>query len=129
MPRKSLNQVDKFVGRNIRLIRLAKGLSQTALARDIGVAFQQVQKYENGSNRVGSGRLFLIAKVLGVDIKALFAGCELPKHSAEEPLLDFMVAPQSFRLVQAFSEIENPEFRKLIVELVKALANADKPHV
>ena len=57
--------VDKLVGRNIRVLRLAKGLSQTELADALGITFQQVQKYEKGTNRVGSGRLLKISGVLG----------------------------------------------------------------
>src|SRR5262249_46502793 len=99
MPRKSPNAIDKLVGRNIRLRRLAKGFSQTELGRNLGVTFQQIQKYEGGTNRVGSGRLFQIANFLEVDIKTLFAGSEFPEHSKEKLMLDAMVEPQSFRLL------------------------------
>ena len=63
--------VDKIVGRNIRIYRLAKGLSQTDLANKLGITFQQIQKYEKGTNRVGSGRLFEISTILGVSVIAL----------------------------------------------------------
>jgi transcriptional regulator with XRE-family HTH domain len=126
MPRKSPNKIDKIVGRNIRLGRLAKGLSQTELGRSIGVTFQQVQKYEKGTNRVGSGRLFQIAAVLDVDIKALFEGSEFPEHSNEHSMMDIMSEPQSFRLVQAFAEIGNPALRRSVVSLVESLAHSGK---
>ena len=61
---KRIEQVDKVVGQNIRIFRNAKGISQTELGSEIGVTFQQVQKYETGINRVGSSRLAKIAKVL-----------------------------------------------------------------
>lgn len=60
--------VDALVGKNVRIIRQDQGISQTALAREIGVTFQQVQKYESGVNRVGAGRLHKIASVFGVPI-------------------------------------------------------------
>ena len=68
--------VDKLVGRNIRVLRLAKGLSQTELADALGVTFQQVQKYEKGTNRVGSGRLLKISAILGVKITDFFEGTD-----------------------------------------------------
>jgi transcriptional regulator with XRE-family HTH domain len=72
MARRGPDAVDKLVGRNIRVLRLAKGLSQTELADELGVTFQQVQKYEKGTNRVGSGRLLKISAILGVKITDFF---------------------------------------------------------
>src|SRR5215469_8390365 len=65
-------QVDAVVGQTIRLLRLQKRLSQTALAQKIGVSFQQVQKYENGTNRVGASRMVQIAQALRVPLDSLF---------------------------------------------------------
>ena len=69
--------VDVEVGHRIRIQRLARGMSQTALANHLGVTFQQVQKYEKGVNRVGAGRLTRIAEVLGVPVNAFFTGKEM----------------------------------------------------
>src|ERR1700727_2371498 len=66
--------LDKVVGRNVRVHRLAKGMSQTDLANELGITFQQIQKYEKGTNRVGSGRLFQIAALLEVPVTAFFEG-------------------------------------------------------
>src|SRR5262249_23143049 len=66
--------LDVTVGRNVRVRRLAKGMSQAQLAGRLGVTFQQVQKYEVGSNRIGTGRLVKIAAILGVPISVLFEG-------------------------------------------------------
>lgn len=66
--------LDKVVGRNIRVHRLAKGMSQTDLANELGITFQQIQKYEKGTNCVGSGRLFEISVILGVSVLTLFEG-------------------------------------------------------
>ena len=64
MTRKGPDSIDRIVGRNIRIYRLQKGLTQTDLADELGLTFQQVQKYEKGTNRVGSGRLLKIATFL-----------------------------------------------------------------
>jgi transcriptional regulator with XRE-family HTH domain len=64
--------MEKLVGQMIRTQRLSKGLTQTQLGAKLGVSFQQIQKYENGANRVGSGRLFEIAEFLEVPVKAFF---------------------------------------------------------
>ena len=69
--------VDVEVGHRIRIERLSRGLSQTALANQLGVTFQQVQKYEKGVNRVGAGRLTRIAEVLGVPVATFFSGKEM----------------------------------------------------
>lgn len=66
--------VDFILGRNIRLRRMMKGISQTALASKIGVTFQQVQKYEGGANRVSASRLSEIAQVLGAPVGVFFDG-------------------------------------------------------
>ena len=69
---KRVEPVDKLVGKNIRIFGLAKGISQTEVGEAIGVTFQQVQKYENGTNRFGSSRLAKLSKVLGVPINRFF---------------------------------------------------------
>ena len=74
MSPKSPDAYDAVVGRNIRFTRLAKGLPQSGLARGLGVTFQQLQKYESGTNRVGVGRLVRIAQALDVSVTALLAG-------------------------------------------------------
>jgi transcriptional regulator with XRE-family HTH domain len=76
MLQKQAQQIDKIIGRNIRIHRLAKKMSQTQLGEKLGVSFQQVQKYENGTNRVGSGRLFQIAAILGLHVSTFFKGGE-----------------------------------------------------
>src|SRR5438445_13440858 len=72
------SSIDIAVGRNVRIWRMAKGLSQAQLAHRLGVTFQQVQKYEVGSNRIGTGRLVKLAAILGIRIAALFDGTDVP---------------------------------------------------
>jgi len=80
---KRSNDIDELVGCNIRLLRLNRGMSQTDLAEAIGLTFQQIQKYEKGRNRVGAGRLFAIAGVLGVPVSAFFEGAEHTRIAIE----------------------------------------------
>src|SRR5688500_7908389 len=78
---KKPDPVDMLVGRNIKLHRLAKSMSQEELAHKLGLTFQQLQKYERGINRVGGGRLFRISTILGIEISAFFEGAERPDRA------------------------------------------------
>jgi transcriptional regulator with XRE-family HTH domain len=125
MSPKQPDLIDKLVGRNIRIQRLAKGLSQTELANQLGVTFQQVQKYEKGVNRIGCGRLFQIASVLSVHITDFFEGSEKGKAASSGRVVrDLISEPQSFHLVQAFAEISDRRLRSSVVDLVKKIARA-----
>jgi transcriptional regulator with XRE-family HTH domain len=120
------NQVDKLVGRNVRIYRLAKNLSQTELADSLGLTFQQIQKYEKGVNRVGSGRLLQIAGVLGVHITTLFEGTEGGEKSPANSALNLIADARALRLAQAFSAIKAPEIRHSLVEFVEQVARGEK---
>jgi transcriptional regulator with XRE-family HTH domain len=121
---KKPDPVDMLVGRNIKLHRLAKGMSQEELAHKLGLTFQQLQKYERGINRVGGGRLFRIATILGIDIGAFFAGAERPEPPSVDGFspLNLISDPQSFRLAQAFSRLTDPDMRRTLVNLVEKIA-------
>jgi len=123
MPR-TRDPIDKVVGRNVRVYRLAKGLSQTALANQLGIAFQQVQKYESGANRIGSGRLLRIAQILDVGIGAFFEGSGARQKTSVASPYDELANPYSLRLIQAFSEIDNQRVRRSLVEFVETMAKA-----
>jgi transcriptional regulator with XRE-family HTH domain len=124
MSPKQPDSIDKLVGRNIRIQRLAKGLSQTELAQKLGVTFQQVQKYEKGVNRIGCGRLFQIARILGVHVMDFFDGSDAGKPTVARNVRDLISEPQAFHLVEAFSEIGDRKLRRSVVELVKKIAQA-----
>jgi transcriptional regulator with XRE-family HTH domain len=125
--RKSPQKVDKIVGRNIRAYRLTKGLSQTELGDQLGISFQQIQKYEKGMNRVGSGRLFAISKILGVTVLSMFAGSKTApsKNDGSSPF-DLLKDPLSLRLVRTFSKISEPQIRRSLVKLVETMSAARK---
>jgi transcriptional regulator with XRE-family HTH domain len=101
---------------------MAKGLSQQQLANRIGVTFQQVQKYEIGANRIGTGRLVRIAAILGVPISALFLGTDGAEPSRS--LFALVSDKRSFRLAHAFAAIKHDRFRVALVEMVEKLAAA-----
>src|ERR1700730_12783264 len=91
--------IDVVVGRNVRLWRMAKGFSQARLAKRLGVTFQQVQKYEVGANRIGTGRLVKVAAILGVPIAALFQGTD--GADPARSLLALIADKRGFRLARA----------------------------
>jgi transcriptional regulator with XRE-family HTH domain len=120
MPRRRNDVVDAQVGRNIRILRQHRGWSQTDLAKKVGVTFQQIQKYENGSNRVGSGRLFKISLVLKVPIESLFDGADRSEESPMEASPTAMLSgPYALRLLRAFNALEDTALRKSIAEMVE----------
>lgn len=123
MSARSPDPTDILVGRNIRAQRLARRMSQTALAKQIGITFQQVQKYEMGVNRVGSGRLARIAEVFGLPITALFDGTKASRrHATQASALQLVAERGPIRLVQAFARIKDRSTRRSIISLVESVA-------
>ncbi|MCP1335553.1 response regulator [Futiania mangrovi] len=130
---KKAHPFDIFVGTKIKLLRKKKGLSQTALARALGITFQQVQKYERGDNRVSVSRLYDISKVLDVSLAVLVSGFDVleagmlgtgAEKEEVENLLDQLRSDEILRLIEHYSEIEDPGVRRSIVSQVEALARA-----
>ena len=124
MLQKQAQDIDKVIGRNIRIHRLARKMSQTELGTHLGVSFQQVQKYEKGTNRVGSGRLYQIAAILGAHVGAFFKGGEGNGNDVDPGLVDLLAEPQSVRLIRAFSKITDHAVRRSLVHLAEKFANA-----
>jgi transcriptional regulator with XRE-family HTH domain len=122
MTRKGPDSVDRIVGRNIRIYRLQKGLTQTELADQLELTFQQVQKYEKGTNRVGSGRLLKIATFLGVPVTALFKGSDEMADADKQSIFDQLAKPHANRLLQAFARIDDDGLRRSVVQLVEEIA-------
>src|SRR5262249_14798166 len=125
MPAKKLpkkpSSIDVAVGRNVRIWRMARGMSQAQLASRLGVTFQQLQKYEVGANRIGTGRLVKVASVLSIPIASLFDGADTdPSRS----LLALVADARAFRLAHAFAAIHNSTLRLSLVYLVEKIAAA-----
>jgi transcriptional regulator with XRE-family HTH domain len=113
---------DAAVGHNIRVQRLAKKMSQSTLAGQIGISFQQLQKYENGMNRVGAGRLVRIAAALNVPVMTLLDGVAA-KGRAEGLLPSRLLAKRHpLRLAQAFAAIEDRQVRGALLALTEGFA-------
>ena len=133
MKNKAPNKVDIDVGRRIRLLRIEREMSQTKLADQIGVTFQQVQKYEKGINRIGAGRLFEVATILGVPISFFYedvdsnAAASGFAESGREPppVMEFLSSGEGLQLSIAFVRIKNVKVRRRILDLVRSLADED----
>ena len=119
--------IDVYVGDRVKTLRKGLRISQTRLGDALGMSFQQVQKYENGMNRIGASNLLKISKTLGVDVEFFFEGIEdAVKVDAEPqgeiPDQDPMKAVESMRLVRDFVRIKDDMVRRRIRELFKELA-------
>jgi len=122
---RSPNQTDVYIGKRIKMQRLALGLSQTDVAKRLGITFQQIQKYEKGANRVGAGRLQEIANLLGVTPAFFFEdGPRLKPGQSEEAseVTELLANKYILTLVQAYSKIRSPTVRRNVLELVEGLA-------
>ena len=118
---KSATGIDKSVGRNIRVRRLAAGMSQEELGEKLGVTFQQVQKYEKGTNRVGSGRLYEIAELFDIPVKSFFDGEDKRKQSRSSSPFELLNDPLTKQMLKEFSKIGDKETRRTIMTLVEAM--------
>ncbi len=119
--------VDEHVGARIRAIRRAAGLSQDALARQVGISFQQLQKYERGSNRVSASKLFDISTALGVDVAVLFEGLRADGTGAESPLLARISADEELRrLVSLYEGLPSDEERRRLVRAFETFADPSR---
>jgi transcriptional regulator with XRE-family HTH domain len=116
------NQTDVTVGHNIRMCRQHARMSQTELGEQIGVTFQQVQKYEKGVNRVGAGRLVQIANALNVRLPTLFDGVKETSSGATTTPLELIDDAAALKLLEAFADVSDSALRRAIVHLVAQLA-------
>jgi len=120
---KRATPIDAAVGQNIRICRLQRKMSQGELGDRIGVSFQQVQKYENGANRIGAGRLTQIAGVLGVPLSALFDGAATVGNSGLRSAREMISQPRALRLLQAYDRITDRRIAAAVLALVETLVN------
>ncbi len=121
--------VDRLVGARMRLRRQSLGMSQTELAEKIGVAFQQLQKYETGANRIGASRLALIASALGVPITFFFEELTPASQSAgeDDAMMIALRNPMTVELVKAFVAVPDPTFRRRFLDLLRAASGSEAP--
>jgi transcriptional regulator with XRE-family HTH domain len=129
---KQPNPIDAYVGARVRTRRLMLGMSQERLADRIGVTFQQVQKYEKGTNRIGASRLQSIAAVLATPVAFFFQQDGSQTLTTEgvgafdglNDLTDFLASKEGLGLNKAFMKISDPGVRQSILVLVQSLASA-----
>ena len=119
--------VDVHVGNRVRMRRMKLGMSQTNIADKLGLTFQQVQKYEKGTNRIASSRLQQIANILEVPVTFFFEdGPGQTKLGGKAPspdyVSDFLATADGLALTKAFMKIKNAKIRRTIVDLVDVVA-------
>lgn len=121
-PKRRADTRDTDIGKRVREQRLAKGMSQMQLAKHLGVTFQQIQKYENGMNRIGSGRLQRIAEALNVPVAHFFKSDGSSAVSAPSPAEDLAIEGAE-RLLHAFRRIADNESRRALLQIAKSLGD------
>ncbi|MDB5618382.1 helix-turn-helix transcriptional regulator [Tardiphaga sp.] len=121
---RSVGEKDMVIGERIRTHRLIHRLSQDELGSKIGVSFQQVQKYEKGTNRVSSIRLSEIAEALGTNIKTLVDGTDEDSKARSTPFSKFIASKEGVQLIEAMLKIKDPVVRRAITHLVESLYNS-----
>jgi transcriptional regulator with XRE-family HTH domain len=132
MPKNAINPTDKHVGSRLRMRRLMLGMSQTDVADALGLTFQQLQKYEKGSNRISASRLQHLSQILQVPVPFFFEGApaasgvpHAARGTADAPspayVADFLATSDGLSLVKAFMCIEDRKLRRAIVRLVEEI--------
>ncbi|MBB3976277.1 transcriptional regulator with XRE-family HTH domain [Rhizobium azooxidifex] len=129
--KKKPNPIDIHVGSRIRLRRTMLGMSQEKLGENLGITFQQIQKYEKGTNRVGASRLQNISSILNVPVSFFFEDAPgdntgnqpgMAEASSSNYVVDFLSSSEGLQLNRSFVKISDPKVRRKLVDLVKALA-------
>jgi transcriptional regulator with XRE-family HTH domain len=135
MVKKAPNPIDKHVGSRVRMRRMMLGMSQEKLGDALGLTFQQVQKYEKGTNRIGASRLQQISLILQVPVSFFFEGAPTPpgmgsgfaEDASPEYVQSTLSTSDGLALVKAFSKIESARLRRRVVDLVEEMAGGEKP--
>jgi transcriptional regulator with XRE-family HTH domain len=122
MTSKQPHPIDRLVGSRVRLIRTARGLSQSRLADDLGITFQQVQKYEKGTNRISASRLFDISRVLGVSVPELYVGADDDALGSTQQIGDALPSLLDHKIVRALSRIDDDQIKRKVLALIRTLA-------
>jgi transcriptional regulator with XRE-family HTH domain len=128
--KKAPNPIDKHVGSRVRMRRMMLAMSQEKLGDALGLTFQQVQKYEKGTNRIGASRLQQISHILQVPVEFFFEGSpSLPGSGngvkdapSASYVSDFLATSEGLSLTKAFTRIKEPKLRRRIVDLVEEIA-------
>ena len=135
MAKKAPNPIDRHVGSRVRMRRMMLGMSQEKLGDALGLTFQQVQKYEKGTNRIGESRLQQISQILQVPVAFFFEGAPhvpgasgtVEMEAAPSPayVADFLATSDGLSLTKAFMRIPDAKLRRRIVDLVEQIAGEE----
>ena len=135
MASKTPDPIDKYVGSRIRMRRIMLGMSQEKLGDALGLTFQQIQKYEKGTNRVGASRLQQIADVLQVHVSFMFEGAPggatgggMGETASPAYVSDFLATSDGLALTKAFTRLKDAKLRRSIVDLVEQIAAREERH-
>lgn len=130
------NPIDRHVGSRVRMRRMLVGMSQEKLGEALGLTFQQVQKYEKGTNRISASKLQHIAKILAVPVEFFFDGAPVSDSAgyvsgvAESEsagyVSDFLSTSEGVQLTRAFVRIRDPRVRRRVIDLVSVLAGEEE---
>jgi transcriptional regulator with XRE-family HTH domain len=115
-------QIDVYVGRRLRDRRQELGISQGRLGRQLGITFSQIQKYEKGSNRIGAGRLFHIASILGVPVQYFFEELNNPALEVRSNR-EVAASADAARMQDLLIRISNPNAREALLSLASSMAS------
>ncbi len=135
---KKPNPIDIHVGSRVRLRRMLVGMSQEKLGVQMGLTFQQIQKYEKGTNRIGASRLYQISRILGVPVQFFFEEAPMEMNMAassdggfqesksEAFIMEFLNSREGLELNRAFVKIADSKQRKRVVDLVRSMADEEE---
>lgn len=115
--------IDEHVGRRLRLRRTLIGMSQEELGKQLGLTFQQIQKYEKGANRISASRLVEIGRVLGVTPVFFFEDAEGLELESEAAEAEAPGAAEGLQLNRAFNQIKDRQVRRAVIEFVRSIAD------
>lgn len=131
--KKQPNPIDIHVGSRVRLRRMMLSMSQEKLGERLGITFQQIQKYEKGTNRIGASRLQHIARVLSVPVAFFFEDAPgtpgeaggMSDHPQTSHVVDFLSSSEGIQLNKAFVRIKSPKLRRRVIDLIRGMAGED----
>jgi transcriptional regulator with XRE-family HTH domain len=123
VPKANTQAIDKAIGGRLKMYRQRANISQTALGKHLGVSFQQVQKYENGTNRVSAATLIKISRFLNISVSELMVldGQQSQSGGSAKDMMRFAKSAEGRSLLGGFMAIDDPSLRRQIVSLVKTI--------
>lgn len=128
MAKDGIHPIDRHVGFRLRLARASRKLSQTDLAKASGITFQQVQKYEKGTNRVSASRLFEFATLLGVEISYFFDGADENARARIQPADEaaaFQVSPVDVEILRALWRVKDSKVKRRLLNIITSLPSGE----